>query len=115
MSESNKKKIPPRRMIKMEISEDQENIYSNMVRLSHSPSEIVFDFSAFLPGLSTAKIKARIIMSPTGAKMFLRSLEENLKRYETAFGEIPVHGDTSLARDLFRTIQPPDLSKEEPE
>jgi len=40
-------------------------------------------------------------------KLFFRALAENLARYEASFGEIKLPGDTSLATDLFRNIQPP--------
>jgi hypothetical protein len=48
-------------------------------------------------------------MSPLGAKLLLRALNENLARYESAFGEIKVPGENSLAEFLFRS--PPDPHK----
>jgi hypothetical protein len=80
--------------------------YVNLVRIAHSPSELVFDFAQMLPGAGAAQISSRIIMSPLGAKLFYRALTENLAKYEAAFGEIPIPGDQNLADNLFRP--PPD-------
>ena len=91
----------------IELPPDLEAIYANMVRISHSPAELVFDFARMLPGLPSAKICARMIMSPMGAKLFYRALAENLARYEANFGEIPVPGDGTLANDLFGQVLPP--------
>lgn len=76
--------------------------YANLVRIAHSPSELVFDFAHLLPGSLPAQVRARIVMSPLGAKLFYRALAENLAKYEAAFGEIPVPGSSSLAEHLFR-------------
>ena len=80
--------------------------YVNMVRIAHSPSELVFDFAHLLPGGASARISSRIIMSPIGAKLFHRALTENLARYEAAFGEIHLPGGSSLAENLFHPINP---------
>lgn len=92
----------------MEVPSDLEAIYINFVRIAHSPSELVFDFAHLLPGVTPAKVRTRIIMSPLGAKLFYRALGDNLNRYETAFGEIAVPGGKSLAEHLFRNPNPSD-------
>lgn len=84
-------------------------LYVNLVRIAHSPSELTFDFAHLMPGSSAADIRARIIMSPLGAKLLQRALTENLARYEAAFGEIRVPGGSnSLAEHLFRPPQTPE-------
>jgi len=85
-----------------------EPAYSNLVRISHSPAELVFDFARLLPGETLAQVVARLLMSPMGAKMLYRALGENLARYETAFGVIPVPNDPSLANELFHPPHPPE-------
>jgi hypothetical protein len=90
----------------MELSDDLMVEYANLVRIAHSPSELIFDFAHFLPGSPSAKISSRIIMSPMGAKLFQRALTENLARYEAAFGEIILPGGSSLAENLFHGIHP---------
>jgi hypothetical protein len=91
----------------LEIPEDLDINYVNLVRIAHSPSELVFDFAHLLPGGAPAKVKARVVMSPLGAKLLYRALAENLARFEAAFGEIKIPGDASLAEQLFKPPQPP--------
>ena len=55
-----------------------------------------------------ARVRARLLMSPVGAKLFYRALGENLARYEAAFGEIVLPGDSTLVSDLFRGAHPPE-------
>lgn len=91
------------------LARDLEAIYANLVRITHSPSEIVLDFAQLLPGAPTAPIKARVLMSPLSAKLFYRALGENLAKFEANFGEIPMPGANSLAARLFRPPPtPPD-------
>ncbi|MGE5224986.1 MAG: DUF3467 domain-containing protein [Omnitrophica WOR_2 bacterium] len=86
----------------LDIPPDLETLYVNLVRIAQSPSELVFDFAHLLPGSTPAKVRARIVMSPLGAKLLYRALAENLARYEASFGEIKVPGEASLADHLFR-------------
>ena len=95
--------VPP-----LEIPNNLEVEYVNLVRIAHSPSELVFDFAHLLPGVSPARVTSRIVMSPLGAKLFYRALGENLAKYEAAFGEIQVPGEATLANQLFRPPTPPD-------
>jgi hypothetical protein len=88
-------------------------VYANLVRISHSPGELVFDFAQLLPGDTNAEIINRVLMSPIGAKLFYRALGDNLQRYESVFGEIHLPGDHNLASTLFKDIQPPEKPTEE--
>lgn len=82
---------PPQ--IKVEIKEPEgEGIYSNLALISHSPSEFILDFARIMPGLPRARVHARIIMTPQHAKLLLKALEDNVKKYEARFGEIKLHG-----------------------
>jgi hypothetical protein len=92
----------------LECPSDLQTEYVNLVRIAHSPSEMVFDFAQFLPGLQAAHVQSRIVMSPLGAKLFLRALAENLSRYEAAFGEINIPSGGALANQLFRHNQSPE-------
>lgn len=98
----------PNNQPSMELPEDLEPIFSNIVRISHTPTEVVLDFTRFLPGQARMKVLSRLVMSPLAAKLLLRALAENVSRYEAAFGEIRVPVDSSLASDLFRRIHPPE-------
>jgi hypothetical protein len=104
---------PPSRK-PIELPPDLDVIYANIARISHTPAEIVFDFAHQLPWDDSRRVQARLVMSPVGAKLFFRALGENLSRYETAFGEIPVPGDGTLAKELFRSIHPPETPPENP-
>ena len=92
----------------IELPVDMEAVYSNLVRISHSPAELVLDFARLLPGQTVARVVSRLVMSPVAAKLFYRALGENLARYEAAYGEIPLPGNSPLANDLFRPHRPPD-------
>jgi hypothetical protein len=95
----------------MEAPADLQTLYANLVRISHTPSELVFEFAHLMPGPSPATICARIAMSPLGAKLFQRALAENLARYEASFGEVKVPGESTLADFLFRPPSPPEKPK----
>lgn len=91
----------------MEVPPDLVAVYANLVRIAHSPSELVFDFAQLLPGVPNARVCSRIVMSPIHAKLLYRALGENLSRYESAFGEIHLPGEATLADYLFRPPQQP--------
>lgn len=93
--------LPP-----METPDDLEPLYSNLARISHTPSEVIIDFSRMLPAQPKFKVLARILMSPMGAKLLLRALAENLSRYEATFGEVHLPGEQGLAGDLFKQVHP---------
>lgn len=64
--------------------------YSNLAIISHSTSEFIVDFATVLPGVPKAKVKSRIILTPEHAKRLLRSLQENIVRYESTMGKIEI-------------------------
>lgn len=92
----------------IELPDDLESKYVNFVRIAHTLSEFVMDYTLLLPGVIQPKVDARLVMSPTAAKLFLRAMVENLSRYEKTFGEITIPGSHTLADDLFRTNEPPE-------
>lgn len=77
--------------INIELPEEEgQGIYSNFAIVSHSPSEFVIDFTRILPGLKKTKVYSRIILAPPHAKLLMRTLKDNLEKYEKKFGEIKV-------------------------
>ena len=92
----------------MEMPPDLLTIYINLVRIAHSPSELVFDFAQLLPGATSLQVKSRIVMSPLGAKLFYSALQENLAKYEAAYGEINIPRGSALADQLFHPPSSPD-------
>jgi len=79
--------------INIELGEKEaEGIYSNLALIAHSPSEFIIDFARVLPGVPKSRVYARIVMTPHHAKMLSMALEQNLKKYEDAFGKINLAG-----------------------
>ncbi|MCD4803611.1 MAG: DUF3467 domain-containing protein [Anaerolineales bacterium] len=83
------------------IPDDLDAVYANLVRITHSPSEFIFDFAQMLPGLKGPTFKSRVLLSPMSAKLIYKALGDNLAKYETNFGEISIPGASSLADNLF--------------
>ncbi|MDH4070036.1 MAG: DUF3467 domain-containing protein [Ignavibacteria bacterium] len=87
---------PPGQQLNVELGEKEaEGIYSNLAIITHSPAEFVIDFTRVLPGVPKAKVHARVIMTAQHAKLLLRAMEDNVKKFEAKFGEIQIHGDPS--------------------
>lgn len=63
-----------------------KGVYANMMQVAHNREEFVLDFMNVLP--PTGVVNARIIVSPGHLKRIAQALNDNLKRYEEAFGEI---------------------------
>ncbi len=77
--------------IDLELDENTaQGKYSNLAIISHSTSEFIIDFAAVLPGVSKAKVKSRIILTPEHAKRLLLSLQDNVMRYENNIGKIEI-------------------------
>ena len=75
--------------LSIELSEDKaEGVYANLAMIAHSKSEFVIDFIRLMPGLPKARVKSRVIVSPTHAKQLLAALVEDIKKYENTFGNI---------------------------
>jgi hypothetical protein len=83
------------------IPADLDAVYANMARITHSPSEFIFDFAQMLPGMKGPAFKSRILLSPLSAKLIYKALGDNLAKFEASFGEITIPGSTSLADHLF--------------
>ncbi|RMD94113.1 MAG: DUF3467 domain-containing protein [Calditrichaeota bacterium] len=85
---------PKQQQINIELGEKEaEGIYSNLVLITHSPAEFIFDFTRIVPGVPKSKVYARIIMTPQHAKSFLMAMQENIGKFEKEYGEIVVQGD----------------------
>jgi len=75
--------------LNIEISEEvAEGIYANLAIITHSHAESVIDFVNVMPGTPKSKVKARIILTPQHAKRFMKALNDNVSRFETANGKI---------------------------
>lgn len=80
---------------------ESEGIYANLAIISHSPSEMIIDFARVMPGVQKARVLSRIIMTPQHAKMMERALADNLKKFETQYGEIKLRGEQNTGQIGF--------------
>ena len=92
---------PNAQPLQIELGErEAEGIYSNLVFIAHSASEVILDFARALPGLPKAKVYARVILTPQHAKSLLLTLEQNLKTFEGQFGAIKLPGEPAKGKEL---------------
>ncbi len=75
--------------LKIELSpEVAAGHYSNFTVITHGADEFFLDFITMAPNVPQAKVQSRIIMTPENAKNLLMALADNVKKYESTFGEI---------------------------
>ena len=75
--------------INIEISEEtSEGTYINLAIITHSHAEFVIDFVNVMPGTPKSKVKARMILTPTHAKRFMKAMIDNVKKFESVNGTI---------------------------
>ena len=75
--------------LQIELNEQvAEGTYANLAVIAHSTSEFVMDFVRMMPGVSKAKVKSRIIMTPEHAKRLLMALQDNIMKYQAQIGDI---------------------------
>jgi len=88
--------------IQIQIDPQQASgVYSNLMMISHRKEEFILDFLFVQPqrtaqGQMVANLRARVITSPEHMKRILRAIEENIARYEAAFG--PIQAATDIPR-----------------
>ena len=98
-----------RGQISIELPQDvADGEYANLVLITHSPAEFVFDFSRVVPGAPKAKVKSRVIMAPMHAKALLAALQDNIVRFEKSYGEIKMHRPKAGENQEF---PPPTISE----
>src|SRR5436853_6393264 len=70
--------------LNIEISEEvSEGVYANLAIITHSHAEFVIDFVDVMPGTPKSKVKARMILTPTHAKRFMKAMIDNGQKFET--------------------------------
>jgi hypothetical protein len=82
--------------------EVQKGKYSNAAQISHSPEEFTVDFFFIHYNPPFGTLQARILLSPSHAKRLMMALQENIQRYESAFGAIQT---TPKPPDQFGFVQ----------
>ena len=99
-------KAPKKPQLRLELPKDPSAIYANTVMITHTASEVIFDFIQVLPNDSRARVQQRIAMTPVHSKMLLDALRENMQKYESKHGEIQTPKRQSLADQLFGAVKP---------
>ena len=63
----------------------QGGAYANNMFVTHTREEFIMDFLMVMPPNGT--VTARVITSPGHMKRIIAALQENMQKYEQAFGE----------------------------
>jgi hypothetical protein len=92
---------PQAQQQQISIQMDAQNatgVYSNLMMISHRKEEFILDFLFVQPqrtpqGQAVANLRARVITTPEHMKRILKAIEENVGRYEQAFGAIQAATD----------------------
>ncbi len=84
---------PGQTQLPVELPDDvAQGTYSNLMFITHSPSEFVLDFARALPGTRKGKVYSRIVMTPQHAKALAEMLRRNLAGFEEKHGVIKLSG-----------------------
>ena len=65
----------------------KKGVFSNNVFIAHTAEEFILDFLSVAP--PAGSVVARIVMTPSHLKRFIKALSINLDKYEETFGEVP--------------------------
>jgi len=92
---------PQEQQSQISIQMDTQNatgVYSNLMMISHRKEEFILDFLFVQPqrtpqGQAVANLRSRVITTPEHMKRILKAIEENVGRYEQAFGAIQAATD----------------------
>ena len=83
--------------LNIELTQDvAQGTYSNLAVISHSTSEFIIDFVRVMPGVPKASVKSRILMTPDNAKRLLKALNDNIRKFESNFGEVKGNFDRPM-------------------
>lgn len=94
---------------KMEIElkeEEATGTYSNLVMITHSPSEFILDFIAVMPGVPKAKVVKRMILTPDHAKRLAGALNDNVAKFESEHGTINSSNNDKVDMHMYRGPKP---------
>jgi hypothetical protein len=92
------------RKVKIELPRDPSAIYANMVMITHTSNEVIFDFMQVLPNDERVRLQKRVMMTPAHSKLFLKALQDNMVKFEAKHGEIQTTRHT-LADQLFGAVR----------
>ncbi len=93
---------PEKKQLAIEVDEvTAQGMYSNLAYILHSEQEFLLDFMFLTPQQPKAKVRARIITSPKHAKRFLNALADNIQKYESRYGVIPVENQPTTEPEIY--------------
>ncbi len=88
-NERDKSQRPATQQLKLEIdAETAKGRFANAAVVTHTDDAFILDF-AFAYPRQPVRVLSRVITSPQHAKALLRTLADNVSRYETRHGTIP--------------------------
>lgn len=91
----------PPKQVQVQLGEKEaEGIYANLVLITHSASEFIFDFARMVPGTAKAKVYSRIIMTPQNAKSLRGVLDRNIENFEKRHGKIQASANQEPSREI---------------
>ena len=89
--------------LKIQVDEQTaQGTYVNFLSVLHNQAEFVMDFGRIVPGKPEVKIQSRLLTNPIALKQIVRTLSENLERYEKAFGPVPSEAPMPTPRGLVQ-------------
>ena len=89
----------PQQQISIQVdAQNAIGVYSNLMMITHRKEEFILDFLFVQPqrtpqGQAIANLRSRVITTPEHMKRILKAIEENIGRYENAFGPIQAATD----------------------
>ncbi|HZK03528.1 MAG TPA: DUF3467 domain-containing protein [Bacteroidaceae bacterium] len=84
------------KQLQIELKEEvAQGVYSNLAMITHSASEFVMDYISIMPGAIKAQVRARVVMTPEHTKRLLLALQDNIAKFEKAFGTINLRDNRS--------------------
>jgi hypothetical protein len=81
----------PQKVSRIKIQIDEAlapGVYSNLVMVHQTDSEMVLDFLFLQPGQPKATLRSRVVTSPRHIKRLIAVLQEQMARYEHLHGEV---------------------------
>ena len=81
----------PHKLSRLQVHIDDNQaagVYSNMVMVHQTDSEMVLDFLFLQPGQPKALLRSRVVSSPRNIKRLIAVLQDQMDRYERLHGEV---------------------------
>src|SRR5512135_419993 len=91
---SDKPQSPQQVQVQIELDPSVANgVFVNFAMVNHTETEFTLDLLYLQPQAPRATVRARAILTPKHMKRLLLAMQENLAKYEKAFGVVEVgHG-----------------------